>query len=161
MNKILIAKDAAEKAMAAEARRTESLLRVAGKFAAGIVVVLGFQLLDMKTLLESPSPWVKDSSCISIAILSLALFFAFRGFRLSGYADYPRGLQLWETLKPETVSEAAAEEALVQVLLKAREQNARLNDAKIRALYWCGWLFFAGILLVAGTQLLDGFVDWT
>jgi hypothetical protein len=30
-----------------------------------------------------------------------------------------------------------------------------MNDAKARAMYWCRWLFFAGILLVAASQLLD------
>ena len=62
-------------------------------------------------------------------------------------------------MKPENISEDAAQEALVQLLLETREQNARLNDAKVKALSCCGWLLFAGFLLVAGSQLLDAFVD--
>jgi hypothetical protein len=155
MSKILMAKDAAEKAMLAESNRTESLLREARSFAAGIVVVLGFQLLDLKPLVYSSSPWAKISGGLCLAALSLSLFFAFCSLRVAGYSNYPRGGLLWDNLKPEDVTEAAAEESLVQMLLKTREQNARLNDAKIRALYWCRWLLFSGIFLVAASQLLD------
>ena len=152
-------KEAAEKAVRAESGRTAHLLMKAERFAAGIIVVSGFQLLDIKTLLESPSPWVKISGCLPLAVLSLSLFFSFRGMWLKGYADYPRGNKLWDNLKPENVSEDAAQEALVQMLLQTREQNARLNDAKVTSLFWCGWLLFVGFLLVAGSQLFDAFVD--
>ena len=159
MSKISIIKEAAENAIRAESDRTAHLLRKAERFAAGTIIVTGFQLLDIKTLLESPSPWVKISCYLSLAVLSLSLFFAFRGMRVKGYVDYPRGNKLWDNLKPENVSEDAAQEALVQMLLQTREQNARLNDAKVTSLFWCGWLLFVGFLLVAGSQLFDAFVD--
>jgi hypothetical protein len=156
-----MAKDVAEKASAAELGRAESLVRQAEKFAAGIIVVMGFQLCVVKTLAESPSPWVKSLCGLSLAVLSVALFLAFYGLQTKGYAHCPRGCKLWENLKPETVSLEAAEEALVQMLLQIREQNARLNDAKNRLLGRCGWLLFAGALLVAGCQFLDAVQDWT
>ena|SRR5271155_669078 len=159
MSKISIVKEAAEKAIAAESDRTVHLLRQAGKFVAGIIIVTGFQLLDANTLLESSSPWVKILCCLSLAILGISLFFAVQGKRLKGYADYPRGNKLWDNLKPEIVSEDAAREALMQMLLKTREQNAQLNDAKANSLFWCGWLLFVGFLLVAGGQLLDAFLN--
>lgn len=159
MSKILIAKDAAEKAMAAETNRAESLLRQAGKFAAGIIVVLGFQLLDAKTLLESVSLWVKILCYASLAVLVLSLLFAFAALALKSYANYPRGHTLWETLKPDNVTEETAQEAIVQLLLKTREQNALLNDARERLLSWSGWLFLGGILLVVAGQLLDAYID--
>ncbi|MGD1087542.1 MAG: hypothetical protein ABR955_02305 [Verrucomicrobiota bacterium] len=159
MSKILIVKEAAEKAIAAESDRTVHLLRQAGMFAAGIIILTGFQLLDANTLLESSSQWVKILCCLSLAILGLSLFFAFLAIRLNGYADYPRGNKLWDNLKPENVSEDAAQEALVQMLLKTREQNAQLNDAKVNSLFWCGWLLFVGFLLGAGGQLLDAFLN--
>jgi hypothetical protein len=159
MSKVLIAKDAAEKAIVAETSRTESLLRLGGKFAAGIIVVLGFQLLDAKTLLESPSPWVKILCYASLAVLGLSLFFAFVLLNQKNYANYPRGNTLWENLKPDNVSEETAEEALVQLLLKTREQNALSNDSRARSLSLCGWLFLAGVLLVAASQLLDAYIS--
>jgi hypothetical protein len=159
MSKISIVKEAAEKAAAAESDRTARLLRKAEMFAAGITIVIGFQLLDVKTLLESASQPVKYLSYLSLAVLFISLVFAFRGMQLKGYADYPRGKKLWDNLKPENISEEAAQEALVQLLLETREQNARLNDAKVKSLACCGWLLFAGFLLVAGSQLLDAFVD--
>ena len=159
MSKLSLVKDVAEKATSAELNRTESLLREAGKLAAGIVVVMGFQLLDAKALMESSSPWAKKSCFLSLVVLSVSLLFAFHGQQVKGYANYPRGNVLWDTLKPENVSEETAEEALVQMLLKAREQNARLNDAKTRVLYWCRWLLFGGILLLLGSQLLDAFTN--
>jgi len=155
MNKILIAKDAAERAMLAELSRTDSLLRDAWKFAAGTVLVLGFQLLDLRALMESTSSWTKISGGLSLAVLSLSLLLDFCGLQVKGYASYPRGGLLWDSLKPENVTEEAAEESLVQLLLNTREQNARLNDSKVRVLSWCRWLLFAGLLLVAGSQLLD------
>lgn len=158
-NKVLIMKAAAEKAMAAEAIRTGSLLRGAGKFAAGIIIVLGFQLMDAKTLLESPSRGVKILCYLSAGMLSAALLLAFAGLTARGYAGYPRGNKLLDTLKPDNVTEEAAEEGLVQLLLKTREQNALLNDATARWLFWCGWLFFAGVLLVAASQMLDAYID--
>jgi hypothetical protein len=161
MGKILIAKDAAEKALTAELARTDSLTQAAWKFAAGIIVVLGFQLRDVRTLVESPSPWVKILCCMALGILGVALFLAFRSLRAKGHGHYPRGNKLWENLKPESVSEEEAQEALVQMLLQTREQNARLNDATTRVLNWCGWLFLSGILLAAGCQLLDAFENWT
>jgi hypothetical protein len=159
MNKCIIIKDAAEKAIAAESERTRCLLGKAEKHAAAIIVVTGYQLMDVKTLLESSSVWVKASSYMSLIVLGVSLFFAIRGMRLKGYADYPRGNALWDKLAPETVSEDAAQEALVQLLLKSREQNAKLNDARVKWLFWCGWLLFAGVLLVAGGQWLDALID--
>src|SRR5271170_278265 len=159
MSKVSIVKEAAEKAIAAESDRTVHLLRTAEKFAAGIIIVTGFQLLAANTLLESSSPWVKILYYLSLAVLSLSLFFAIYGMRVKGYADYPRGNKLWDNLKPENVSEDAAQEALVQMLLKTREQNTLLNDAKINSLFWCGWLLFAGFLLVVVSQLSDALVN--
>jgi hypothetical protein len=159
MSKISIVKDAAEKAVLAELNRTESLLRESGKLAAGIVVVMGFQLLDAKALLESSSPWAKITCYFSLSVLSISLLLAFYSQQVKGYANYPRGYALWDNMKPENVSEETAEEALVQMLLKTREQNARLNDVKTRVLYWCRWLLFIGILFLVGSQLLDGFAN--
>lgn len=152
-------KAAAEKAMAAETTRTDSLLREAAKLAAGILIVLGFQLMDAKTLLESPSRDVKILCYLSVAILGASLLLAFWGLTAKGYASYPRGNKLLDALKPDSVTENAAEEALVQLLLKTREQNALLNDARARSLFWCGWFFFAGVLLVAASQLMDAYID--
>jgi hypothetical protein len=160
MGKILIAMDAAEKALAAEFERTESLRREAWKYALGIAIVLGFQLRDIRTLVESPSSWVKILVCLSLAVLGAAFALVSLGLRARGYGQYPRGNKLWENLKPDAVSESAAQEALVQMLLQTREQNARLNDAKTRILNWCGWLLLAGVLLVAGSQVLDAFENW-
>src|SRR5882672_1683927 len=112
MNKVTIIKEAAEKAMTAEDDRTKHLLGVGEKFLAGIIIVSGFQLLDVPTLLESSSQWVKASCYLALAILSLALFFGFCSLRLKGYAGYPRGDKLWETLKPDNVSEDAAEQSV-------------------------------------------------
>ena len=161
MSKILIVKDAVEKAIATESVRTVHLLRRAEWLAAGIIIVTGFQLLDVKTLLESSSQPVKWSCCVSLAVLGVALFFSILGMRLKGYADYPRGQKLWNNLKPETVTEEVAQEAIIQSLLETRETNARLNDAKVKALFWCGWLLFVGFLLVVGSQFLDAYADMT
>lgn len=159
MSKISIVKEAAEKAIAAESDRTVRLLRKAEVFAAGIIVVTGFQLLDVKTLLESASQPVRILSFLSLAVLFISLIFALRGMQLNGYADYPRGKKLWDNLQPENISEEAAQEAIVHLLLETREQNARFNDAKVKSLFWCGWLLFVGFLLVAGGQLLDAFAN--
>ena len=158
MGKILIIKEVAEKAIAAESGRTLHLLRKAELYTTGIIVVTAYQLMDVKALLES-SPAVRIMCYVSLGVLGVALYFAFRGMRLKGQADYPRGNKLWVNLKPENISEEAAQEALVQMLLETREQNARLNDVRVKSLGWCGWLFFAGFLLVAGSQLLDALVD--
>lgn len=154
MNKAAIVRTVAEQAMAAEGERTQYLLGSAEKFAAGTIIVTGFQLLDLPTLLEFSSPWVGVSCYLALAALGLSLFSAIGSMRLKGYAGYPRGDKLWENLKPENVSDDAAEQAVIQLLLKTREQNAKLNDAKARLLFWCGWLFFAGFLLVVTSQLL-------
>jgi hypothetical protein len=159
MNKILIIKEAAEKADAAESDRTARLLRKADVFAAGIIILTGFQLLEANNLLGSSSQWTNIIYYLSLAVLGISLFFAFRGMCVQGYAGYPRGNKLWDTLKPESVSEDAAQEALVQMLLETREQNARLNDAKVKSLFWCGWLLFAGFLLVVGSQLLNAILN--
>jgi hypothetical protein len=157
MSKLSIIKDAAEKATAAELNRTESLLREAGKLAAGIVVGIGFQLLDAKALMESSSPWAKKNCYLSLIFLSVSLLLAFYSQQFKSYTNYPRGNALWDTLKPENVSAETAEEALVQMLLKTREQNARLNDSRARILYWGRWLLFIGIVLLVASQLLDAF----
>ncbi len=159
MNKITIVRDAAEKALTAESVRAEYLLRRAERLAAGIVIVTAFQLLDVSNLLESSSLGVKVSGGLALAVLSLALFFAFCSLRLKSYAGYPRGDMLWENLKSEAISEEAAEVAVLQLLLQNRELNAKLNDAKARSLSRCGWLFFAGWLLLVGSRLLDALAN--
>jgi len=159
MSKISIVKDAAEKALVAEAERTTQLLRNAYIFAAGIIIVTGFQLLDANNLLDTSLRWVNFLYFFSLAVLGVSLLFAFCGMRVNGYSNYPRGNKLWDNLKPENVSEDAAQEAIVQMLLQTREQNARVNDAKVNLLLWCRWLFFAGFLLVAGSQLLNAILN--
>jgi hypothetical protein len=154
VSKISIIKDAAEKAMAAENERTKLLLGRAEKFTAGIIVVTGFQLVSLPNVLGASSPWAGYSSYLALAALGLSLFFGFYSLRLKGHAGYPRGDKLLENLKPDEVSEDAAEQAIIQLLLKNREQNAKLNDTKAISLSWCGWLFFAGFLLAAGSQFL-------
>ena len=154
MSKILIIMEAAGKAMAAEADRAEQLLGRAEKFAAGIVIVTGFQLWNLTGMLDPSSRWASDSCCLSLGVLSLSLLFAFYSLRLKGYAGYPRGDKLWETLKSENVSDSDAERAIIELLLKNREQNARLNDAKAGLLFWCGLLFLVGFLLVIISRLL-------
>jgi len=161
MSKLLAAKDAAEKALAVEFGRTESRLRDAWKFAAGIILALGFQLREVKSLVESPSPCVKILCCLSFAVLGVALVLVIACLQSNGYGQYPRGQKLWDSLKPESVSETDAEEALLLMLLQTREQNAKLNDARNRVLRWGGWLFLSGVLLITATQLLDAFVSWT
>ena len=159
MSKISLVKEAAEKAIGAESDRTVHLLRKADMLAAGTIVTTGFQLMDANNVLGSSSHWTDIFYYLSLAVLSAALFFAFRGMQARGYAGYPRGKKLWDTLKPENVSENAAQEALVQMLLDTREQNARLNDAKIKSLFWCGWLLFAGFLLMVTSQLLNSILN--
>jgi len=154
MNKISIIMETAEKAMAAEADRAGQLLARAEKFAAGIVIVTGFQLWNMTNILDPSSRWASDSCYLSLGALSLSLLFAFYGMRLKGYASYPRGDKLWETLKSDKVSDDDTEQAILQLLLKNREQNARVNDAKMSLLFWCGSLFLVGFLLVIISRLL-------
>lgn len=159
MNKILIIKAAAEQTMTAECDRTRQLHGRAEKFVAGIIIVTGFFLPGLPNLMESSLPWVKVSCVLALAVLGLALFFGFHSLRFNGFAGYPRGDKLWENLKSEEVSDEAAEQAVIQLLLKSREQNAKLNDAKTGSLFWCGWLFFAGLLLVAGSHLMN-VLEW-
>jgi len=159
MNKISIIMETAEKAMAAETDRAEQLLGRAEKFAAGIVIVTGFQLWNVTGMLDPSSRWTSDSCYLSLGVLSLSLLFAFYSMRLKGYAGYPRGDKLWETLKSENVSDNDAEQAIIQLLLKNREQNAKLNDAKMSLLFWCGSLFFVGFLLVIISRLLAGLTN--
>jgi hypothetical protein len=159
MNKITVVKEAAEKAMAGECDRTKQLIGRAEKFIAGIIIVTGFQLLDLPTLLETSSQCVKGSCYLSLAVLSLALFFGFCSLRLKRHAGYPRGDKLWENLKSTDVSDDAAEQAVIQLLLKTREQNAKLNDVRAGLLFWCGWLFFAGFLLVVSSHLLGALAN--
>ena len=127
MSKISIVKEVAETAIKAESERIVHLLRKAELYAAGIIIVTGFQLLDVKTLLESSSQWVKILCYASLGVLGLALFFAFRGMRLKGHADYPRGNKLWANLKPDDITEEAAQEALVQMLLETQGTERALE----------------------------------
>jgi len=154
VNKILLIRELAEKAMAAETVRADRLCGRAEKWTAGIIVVTGFQLVCAPNVLGSGSYWAEGAFYLALAALALSLPLGFQAMRSKGYADYPRGDKLWETLKPDNVSPDAAEEAIIQMLLKNREQNAKLNDAKDRSLSQCAWLLFAGFLLVIISQLL-------
>ena len=159
MNKIEIIKDAAEKAMAAEATRTEKLLGRAERLIAANVVVMGFHLLNLNNFM-GPSLPVKITACAALAVLALALLFGFCALRLKGYTDYPRGDILWDGVKAETVTDETAAQAVIQLFLKTREQNARLNDTKTRLLVLCGWLFFAGLLLAAASHFIAVNTVW-
>jgi hypothetical protein len=154
VSKISLIKETAEKAMVAENERTGRLSGRAEKLTAGTIVVMGFELLSAANLMGSGSRWAEWACYLALAVLALSLFFGFGAIRFEGYANYPRGDKLWETLKPDNVSEDTAEEAIIQMLLRSREQNAKLNDAKARSLSRCGGLLFAGFLLAAVSQLL-------
>lgn len=159
MSKITIVKEAAEKAMSDESDRTKQLSSRAEKFLAGILIVAGFQLLDTPTLLDSASSPVKFTCYAALAALGVAAFLGFWSLRSKGNAGYPRGDKLWETLKSDDVSNDAAELAVVQLLLKNREQNAKLNDSRAKSLTLCGWLLFGGIVLVGVSHLLDALAN--
>jgi hypothetical protein len=154
MNKISIIKEAAEKASSEENKRAEQLVCRAEKLVTSIIIITAFQLFNVRNLLESPSSWTKAICYSSLPILSLSLFLGLYGTKLKGHTAYPRGDQLLENLTPHDVSQDAAEKAIIQLLLKTREQNAKLNDAKVRLLSWCRWLFFAGFLLVVAGRFL-------
>lgn len=146
--------------MSDEAKRTGQLLGRAEKLIAGIIVVTGFQLQDISRLLYLPSPWAKALCYASLAILSFCLLLTFCGFRLKGYASYPRGDKLWENIKNDNVSDDAVESGVIQLLLKNREQNAKLNDAKARILSWSASLFFMAVLLAIASRLLAALADY-
>jgi len=161
MNKLRVAKEAAETALAFEFGRRESQLRDAWKFTTGIIVALGFQLRDVRTLVECPAACVKILCCLSFLVLVAALIAVSACLQFNGDGHYPRGQKLWDNLKPESVSDVEADEALVLMILQTREQNAKSNDVRGRNLQWVGRLVSAGILLVVATQLLDAFFNWT
>jgi hypothetical protein len=161
IGKVLMAKIVAEKALSAELARADVLARDAWRFLAGIILVMGFQLHDIRSLVESPLPSVRILCCSSLAVLGVALILAVYNLQAKRYSHYPRGNRLWDNLKPESITEPAAEEALMQMILQTRELNARLNDTKERVSRWCGWLFLTGTLLVVGCQVLDAFDNWT
>src|SRR5579872_7192521 len=98
MSKMTIVKEAAEQATAAESDRTQQLAGRGEKLLAGIIIVTGFQLLDTPTLLDASSSPVKVTCYLSLAALILAAILGFWSLRLKGYAGYPRGEKLWETL---------------------------------------------------------------
>lgn len=154
MSKISIVRQAAEMALSAETDRSRCLLGRAEKLTAAALVVSGFQLVAASGVLGSGSPWAEGSVYLALALLALSLFHGFYAMGFKGYADYPRGDKLWEALKPENVSPDSAQEAVIQLLLRNREQNAKLNDAKARSLSRCGWLLFAGFVVCAAGQLL-------
>ena len=154
MNKILIIKEAAKKASSEENKRAEQLVCRAEKLVTSILIITAFQLFNVRNLLESPSPWTKAICYSSLPILSLSLFLGLYGTKLKGYTAYPRGDQLLENLTPDDVSQDAADKAIIQLLLKTREQNAKLNDVKVKLLSWCRWLLFGGFLLVVTGRFL-------
>jgi hypothetical protein len=158
MNKISIIKEAAEKASSEENNRAEQLVSRAEKLVMSIIIITAFQLFNVRNLLESPSPWTKAICYSSLPILSLSFFLGLYGTKLKGHTAYPRGDQLWENLTPDDVSQDAADKAIIQLLLKTREQNAKLNDANLRLLSWCRWLLFAGFLLVVMGRFLAALV---
>ena len=145
-------------AIAAENDRTRLLLARAEKYSAATIILTGFQLLGANYMLACASPWIRGACYLSLAVLGGALFGAVWGAKVQGYAGYPRGARLWENLKSADVSAEAAEEAVIQMLLKTREQNALLNDAKAGWLAGSGWLLFAGVLLIIGSHLLAALV---
>jgi hypothetical protein len=154
MNKTYTVKDATEKATAAENDRTKQLTGRVEKLVAGIILVTGFQLLNVPSSLESPLACGKVLCFLALAILSLALFFGFRSVTARGHAGFPREDKLRETLRPGNVSDEAAEQALVHWLLKTLERNAKLNDNKTKSLFGGVRPFFGGFLLVVTSQLL-------
>lgn len=158
MSKARIIQEAAEKAAAAEVDRTRLLLARAEKFSAAIIVLVGFQLLGANYMLACASLWIRGMCYLSLAFLGVSLFCAVWSLKVKDYAGYPRGNRAWDNLKADDISESAAEEAVIQMLLNTREQNAKLNDAKTRWLFWSGWLLFGGIGLIIGSHLLAALV---
>ncbi|HTR43306.1 MAG TPA: hypothetical protein VMH87_16970 [Pseudomonadales bacterium] len=159
MNKISLIREAAEKAAYEENIRAKELICRAEKLLIGVILVAAFHLLNVPELLESSSPWTKPLCYLALGFLSLSMFLGLYGARLKTYTAYPRGDKLWDNLKPDEVSRETAEQAIIQLLLKAREQNAKLSDAKEKVLSVCRWLFFAGFLLVVTGRLLAGLAN--
>lgn len=156
MNKISLIKETAEKASAEENARANDLICRAEKLVTSIIIIMAFLLLNVPQLLQSSSPWTKPLCYLALGTLSVSFFLGLYGTRLKAYSVYPRGDKLWENLKPDEVSQDAAEQAIIQLLLKTREQNAKLSDAKANLLSWCRWLFFAGFLLVIAGRVISG-----
>lgn len=154
MSKLSVIKDAAEKAFEAESGRREGQVAKAEKFVAGTAAIMSLQVFESKQLLKEDK--FKLLVLISLIFLALAFLFAFLSMRVKGFVGFSRGSELPDLLKDEDANEETAEQEITNMLLQAREQNARLNDKNADLLRTSGWFILAGFVVVVATQLLKG-----
>jgi len=143
-----VIKDAAEKAFEAESSRTEYLLGKAEKIVAAVGAVTGFQLFGYKNQLLN---W------LALMCLGLALLFALLAMRVKEFGSYPRENELLDKLSSDEITEEIEEQAISKVLLRAREQNACLNDQNATLLARSGFFLLLGFLLSVAAQMVGAF----
>jgi hypothetical protein len=148
-----------EKAFLAESDRKKSLDDKADKFTSAIAVVLGFQLLDLKTV---TFPGIAQAtlynwfSIATLTVLGVSLFFALISRRMQGYNSYPRGPkfpQLTQMLEDSSIKEEIAKSAMAHMYLEAHEINGHFNDRRARYLSYSGTLLLIGFLLAVSSYV--------
>lgn len=149
-----------EKAFLTEAERTEKLTGKAEKLISAVAVVMGFQLIDFKTLAFTRTCRGIFYACLALSALStlgISLIIALWAMRVEHYQSYARNREIYDLLEPQNVTDEQARDAMARMYLDARENNALINDQRAASLSDGTILLVTGIFLVALSTVVDKF----
>jgi hypothetical protein len=153
MSKMDFAVQVCEKAFLAENERKKNLDDKADKFIAAVAVIIGFQLLDLKSVTFPELAQATLYSWLPIATLSalgISLFSALISRLFQNYHSYPRAPkfpQLTQMVDDPNIGEEEAKEAMAHMYLDAHQINAGSNDRKALYLFLSGTFLLIGFLL--------------
>ena len=150
MNKVELVLQESEKAFLLEKTRAAKLGEAAEKLIGAVAVVVGFQLIEFDHLAlsgdwqEALHNWIAVGAFIA---LGGSLVLTLLSMRVQEYYSYPRGTELIDELKAESITDEVAMIKIARMYLTLHDKNARVNDERAKLVY------FSGILLVTGFGL--------
>lgn len=145
-----------EKAFLQERMRADKLSAAAEKYVGAVVIIMGFQLIeiDQLTLSGSWSPALRGwLAVLALLALGVSTVCALLSIQVRKYYSYPRGTTLIDELKDESITDEVAKIKVARMYLSAHDINAGINDKRAKMLSYSGALLVSGLLLAVLSYL--------
>lgn len=157
MEKVDVVFEQSEKVFYDETQRAERMRDLAEKMIAAVAVVVGFQLIEIDSLLLV-STWQETLraglAICALTTLSTSLVLAFLGMQIGESYGPPRGMALINELKDSALTDDMAKIMIAKMYLEAYEINGGINDRRARRLVLGCTLLIVGFILAVASYLM-------
>lgn len=159
MDKLETVFQISEKAFLAEQERAKNLTDKSEKYISAIAVIIGFQLLDMNSLiLDAGKNCYNWLGILGLILLGIAFVMAFTSNRIYVYHSYPTSDQYLSILENTQMDDTLTKVSFTKMYWKLLDINTPLNNTRAKLLSSSANLITAGFMLIVIRYILDYFI---